>query len=65
MMRKSSTGSYEPGKIRHIDHGYAVTSDGEQDLTSERALVSAYSGVHQPPDSFLMLSMKCRNRLKR
>jgi hypothetical protein len=31
---------------RHLDHGYAVTSDSCQGLTAERVLVHADTGVH-------------------
>ena len=37
---------FDPVEHRHFDHGYAVTSQSAQGLTSERALVNADTGVH-------------------
>jgi conjugative relaxase-like TrwC/TraI family protein len=42
--RRSVT--FEPSKMRHFDHGYAVTSHSSQGLTSERVLVNMDTDVH-------------------
>lgn len=38
--------SFDPGEMRHLDHGYAVTSHSSQGLTSQRVLVNMDTGVH-------------------
>jgi conjugative relaxase-like TrwC/TraI family protein len=38
--------TFNPREMRHIDHGYAVTSHSSQGLTSERVLVNMDTGVH-------------------
>ncbi len=38
--------TFDPQKMRHFDHGYAVTSHGSQGLTSERVLVNIDTQVH-------------------
>jgi ATP-dependent exoDNAse (exonuclease V) alpha subunit len=38
--------SFDPQKMRHFDHGYAVTSHSSQGLTSERVLVNMDTEVH-------------------
>ena len=35
-----------PTKMRHFDHGYAVTSHSSQGLTAERVLVNVDTSVH-------------------
>jgi len=37
---------FDPLEVRHIDHGYAVTSHSSQGLTSERVLVNMDTEVH-------------------
>ena len=38
--------SFDPKKMRHFDHGYAVTSHSSQGLTSQRVLVNMDTEVH-------------------
>jgi conjugative relaxase-like TrwC/TraI family protein len=38
--------SFDGNRLRHIDHGYAVTSHSSQGLTAERVLVNIDSNVH-------------------
>jgi len=38
--------SFDPKKMRHFDHGYAVTSHSSQGLTSQRVLVNVDTEVH-------------------
>jgi ATP-dependent exoDNAse (exonuclease V) alpha subunit len=38
--------SFEANRMRHFDHGYAVTSHSSQGLTAERVLVNIDSNVH-------------------
>jgi ATP-dependent exoDNAse (exonuclease V) alpha subunit len=38
--------SFDPGEMRHFDHGYAVTSHSSQGLTSQRVLVNMDTEVH-------------------
>jgi ATP-dependent exoDNAse (exonuclease V) alpha subunit len=38
--------SFDPRDMRHIDHGYAVTSHSSQGLTSERVLVNMDTEAH-------------------
>jgi ATP-dependent exoDNAse (exonuclease V) alpha subunit len=38
--------SFDPRKMSHFDHGYAVTSHSSQGLTSERVLVNMDTEVH-------------------
>jgi conjugative relaxase-like TrwC/TraI family protein len=38
--------SFDPQKMRHFDHGYAVTSQSAQGLTSQRVLVNMDTEVH-------------------
>jgi len=38
--------TFDPAEMRHLDHGYAVTSHGSQGLTSERVLVNMDTGVY-------------------
>jgi conjugative relaxase-like TrwC/TraI family protein len=40
------TVTFDPRKMRHFDHGYAVTSHSSQGLTSERVLVNMDTEVH-------------------
>jgi ATP-dependent exoDNAse (exonuclease V) alpha subunit len=37
---------FDAGQMRHLDHGYAVTSHSSQGLTSERVLVNMDTEVH-------------------
>jgi hypothetical protein len=37
---------FNPNEHRHLDHGYAVTSQSSQGLTAERVLVHADTSVH-------------------
>ena len=37
---------FDPRKMRHFDHGYAVTSHSSQGLTSERVIVNMDTEVH-------------------
>ncbi len=43
---KGKTVTFDPHKMRHFDHGYAVTSHSSQGLTSERVLVNMDTDVH-------------------
>lgn len=43
---KEKTITFDPRKMRHFDHGYAVTSHSSQGLTSERVLVNMDTNVH-------------------
>jgi conjugative relaxase-like TrwC/TraI family protein len=36
----------DPDQMRHLDHGYAVTSHSAQGLTAERVLVQVDTGIH-------------------
>jgi conjugative relaxase-like TrwC/TraI family protein len=38
--------SLDPDRMRHLDHGYAVTSHSAQGLTAERVLVHVDTGIH-------------------
>jgi len=38
--------SFDPNEMRHVDHGYAVTSHSSQGLTAERILVNIDTTVH-------------------
>jgi conjugative relaxase-like TrwC/TraI family protein len=38
--------TFDPGTMRHFDHGYAVTSHSSQGLTSQRVLVNMDTDVH-------------------
>lgn len=38
--------SFDPKEMRHIDHGYAVTSHSSQGLTSQRVLVNMDTKTH-------------------
>jgi len=38
--------TFNPREVRHIDHGYAVTSHSSQGLTSERVLVNMDTEAH-------------------
>ncbi len=38
--KKARTVSFDPNQMRHIDHGYAVTSHSSQGLTVDRVLVN-------------------------
>jgi conjugative relaxase-like TrwC/TraI family protein len=38
--------SFEANRMRHFDHGYAVTSHSSQGLTAQRVLVNIDSNVH-------------------
>ena len=38
--------SLDPDQMRHLDHGYAVTSHSAQGLTADRVLVHVDTGVH-------------------
>ena len=38
--------SLDPDQMRHLDHGYAVTSHSSQGLTADRVLVHVDTGVH-------------------
>ena len=44
--KKEKTITFDPRKMRHFDHGYAVTSHSSQGLTAERALVNMDTEVH-------------------
>jgi len=37
---------FDANDMRHLDHGYAVTSHSSQGLTSERVLVNIDTGIH-------------------
>jgi conjugative relaxase-like TrwC/TraI family protein len=43
---KQKTVTFDPRKMRHLDHGYAVTSHSSQGLTAERVIVNIDSNVH-------------------
>jgi len=43
---KEKTVTFDPRKMRHFDHGYAVTSHSSQGVTSERVLVNMDTEVH-------------------
>ena len=43
---KEKTINFDPCKMRHFDHGYAVTSHSSQGLSSERVLVNMDTNVH-------------------
>lgn len=43
---EDKTVTFDPGQMRHFDHGYAVTSHSSQGLTSERVLVNMDTNVH-------------------
>jgi ATP-dependent exoDNAse (exonuclease V) alpha subunit len=43
---KEKAVTFDPAKMRHFDHGYAVTSHSSQGLTSERVLVNMDTNVH-------------------
>jgi hypothetical protein len=43
---KEKTITFDPRDMRHLDHGYAVTSHSSQGLTSERVLVNMDTEVH-------------------
>jgi ATP-dependent exoDNAse (exonuclease V) alpha subunit len=43
---KDRTVTFHPRKMRHFDHGYAVTSHSSQGLTAERVLVNMDTDVH-------------------
>ena len=43
---KDKTVRFDGNKMRHFDHGYAVTSHSSQGLTSERVLVNMDTEVH-------------------
>jgi len=47
---KEKTITFDPRKMRHFDHGYAVTSHSSQGLTSERVMVNMDTDAH--PDLF-------------
>lgn len=38
--------AFDPAHVRHIDHGYTVTSHSSQGLTAERVLVNMDTNVH-------------------
>jgi ATP-dependent exoDNAse (exonuclease V) alpha subunit len=38
--------SLDPDQMRHLDHGYAVTSHSAQGLTADRVLVHVDTGIH-------------------
>jgi hypothetical protein len=38
--------SFDPAEMRHLDHGYAVTSHSSQGLTADRVLVNIDRDVH-------------------
>jgi conjugative relaxase-like TrwC/TraI family protein len=38
--------SFDPAKMRHFDHGYTVTSQSSQGLTTDRVLVNMDTTVH-------------------
>ena len=43
---KENIVTFDPRFMRHFDHGYAVTSNSSQGLTSERVLVNMDTNVH-------------------
>jgi ATP-dependent exoDNAse (exonuclease V) alpha subunit len=43
---KGKSITFDPRVVRHFDHGYAVTSQSSQGLTSERVLVNMDTEVH-------------------
>jgi len=43
---KERTVAFDAGKMRHFDHGYAVTSHSSQGLTADRVLVNMDTKVH-------------------
>jgi conjugative relaxase-like TrwC/TraI family protein len=43
---KEKTVTFDPREMRHLDHGYAVTSHSSQGLTSQRVLVNMDADVH-------------------
>ncbi|WP_158787520.1 MobF family relaxase [Granulicella sp. L46] len=43
---KERTVSFDAAKMRHFDHGYAVTSHSSQGLTADRVLVNMDTTVH-------------------
>ena len=38
--------SLDPDEMRHLDHGYALTSHSSQGLTADRVLVHVDTGIH-------------------
>jgi conjugative relaxase-like TrwC/TraI family protein len=45
-MDNGKTVSFDGDQMRHVDHGYAVTSHSSQGLTAERVLVNIDTDVH-------------------
>jgi ATP-dependent exoDNAse (exonuclease V) alpha subunit len=43
---KEKAVTFDPAKMRHFDHGYAVTSHSSQGLTAKRVLVNMDTDVH-------------------
>jgi ATP-dependent exoDNAse (exonuclease V) alpha subunit len=43
---EEKTVTFDPAQMRHFDHGYAVTSQSSQGITSERVLVNMDTNVH-------------------
>jgi ATP-dependent exoDNAse (exonuclease V) alpha subunit len=43
---KEKSVTFDPREMRHLDHGYAVTSHSSQGLTAERVLVNMDTDVH-------------------
>ena len=44
---QSRTVSFPPDKMRHFDHGYAVTSHSSQGLTADRVLINVEVSAHR------------------
>jgi conjugative relaxase-like TrwC/TraI family protein len=46
LLDTDKTVSFDPGKMPHIDHGYAVTSHSSQALTETRVLINIDTNMH-------------------
>jgi ATP-dependent exoDNAse (exonuclease V) alpha subunit len=56
--------SLDPNQMRHLDHGYTVTSHSAQGLTAERVLVHVDTGIHPElvSDRFAYVSISRASR---
>jgi hypothetical protein len=59
-MDDGRTVNFDPARMRHFDHGYAVTSHSSQGLTENRVLVNmdtnAFSGLLNPRFAYVSIS---------
>jgi len=46
-LKEGKAVTFDPGKMRHFDHGYAVTSHSAQGLTTERVLINIDGNSHK------------------